>query len=511
LFFNINTVFLTSIIFFLNILSFYLSFYELNLAFNNFNLNLNWFLNISFFWLDNWFLHVFLLLIFILYNTNKKCLVLILYLAKLYYSDFYNIFISSYSTNYMFFNTNFFNVLLNNQLNKIHPPIYHSLFIFFISYLFKNYYLFNKNNVFKHIEINYFILKMIIFTISLGSWWAFQEGNWGGWWNWDPSEFLSLFIIFSILTLLHKKTVLSSFFYIYLRLLFILIINLLNFLILQLNFSITSHNFGNSFFIFFNNYYFLLIVLILLIVLAFNNFRIITFLLKSYNEKNYIIWYCFIIFLFSYLYSFSQIILLFFYINIYLSYYLFIILSLSLILLVILVFNTWKINFNLFFINFNLVTFVNYIISSLFFFKSIKIIVHLIITIFFINSINNTFLIKTLFISSVFNIYNSNSILFNNYNFEITFFVTESYYYIIQNWNLLILKSFLFNNFISDILTISVFYIKTSVIYMFKVSNISNIYIIIEYYRILILLILVVILSVLIQLLYKKINNKYVY
>jgi hypothetical protein len=511
LFFNINAVFLASIIFFLNILSFYLSFYELNLVFNNFNLNLNWFLNISFFWLDNWFLHVFLLLIFILYNINKNCLVLILCLAKLYCSDFYNIFISSYSTNYMFLNTTFFNVLLNNQLNKIHPPIYHSLFIFFISYLFKNYYLFNKNNVFKHIEINYFILKMIIFTISLGSWWAFQEGNWGGWWNWDPSEFLSLFIIFSILTLLHKKTILSSFLYIYLRLLFILVINLLNFLILQLNFSITSHNFGNSFFIFFNNYYFLLIILILLLVLVFNNFRIITFLLKSYNEKNYIIWYCFIIILFSYLYSFSQIILLFFYINIYLSYYLFIILSLLLILLVILVFNSWKITFNFFFINFNLIAFVNYIISSLFFFKSIKIIAHFIITIFFINSINNTFLIKTLFISNAFNIYNYNSILLNNYNFEITFFVTESYYYIIQNWNLLILKSFLFNNFISDILTISVFYIKTSIIYMFKVSNISNIFIIIEYYRILILLILVVILSVFIQLLYKKINNKYVY
>lgn len=52
--------------------------------------------------------------------------------------------------------------------------------------------------------------KNIIFVLSfsslyLGCYWAQQETNWGGWWNWDPIELLALLICLISLFILHLK------------------------------------------------------------------------------------------------------------------------------------------------------------------------------------------------------------------------------------------------------------------------------------------------------------------
>jgi len=50
-------------------------------------------------------------------------------------------------------------------------------------------------------------LKSIILiwvALFLGGWWAFQEFNWGGWWNWDLLESPALLYSFALLTLLHR-------------------------------------------------------------------------------------------------------------------------------------------------------------------------------------------------------------------------------------------------------------------------------------------------------------------
>ena len=88
-------------------------------------------------------------------------------------------------------------------------------------------------------------LCFIVIALYLGSWWALQEGSWGGWWNWDSSEFFGLIIMYLLLffffhSKLPLKTVYISYYFILNSLLYLFIF----FLLLQLNFSIISHNFG---------------------------------------------------------------------------------------------------------------------------------------------------------------------------------------------------------------------------------------------------------------------------
>lgn len=49
-----------------------------------------------------------------------------------------------------------------------------------------------------------FILIISLLSIFLGSWWAQQELDWGGWWNWDFVEIISLNVLVFIILNLHK-------------------------------------------------------------------------------------------------------------------------------------------------------------------------------------------------------------------------------------------------------------------------------------------------------------------
>jgi hypothetical protein len=183
--------------------------------------------------------------------------------------------------NFNFLNLNFLgssiNTLLLNNLNKYHPYIlYTSAFMLLITYsqLFNKY--LQPTSYTTPYYLSYFCLlnKSTLvwnfYALLLGSWWALQEGTWGGWWNWDTSEVLGLLILLIALVNVHSRT------YVYLNtfnnvrqgiyITFILIF----FITLQLNFEITSHSFGSRLSYFFNNNFSLTQLLLIFISVLIN-------------------------------------------------------------------------------------------------------------------------------------------------------------------------------------------------------------------------------------------------
>ena len=84
-----------------------------------------------------------------------------------------------------------YNALLINGLNKYHPFILYAAWMLLLSTRlisapvnksFATHKFKIQNNSFWLIPAFYYIVA----TLALGSWWAYQEGSWGGWWNWDP-------------------------------------------------------------------------------------------------------------------------------------------------------------------------------------------------------------------------------------------------------------------------------------------------------------------------------------
>jgi hypothetical protein len=154
------------------------------------------------------------------------------------------------------------NLLLFNNLNKYHPFFLYLSFSFFsfIQFFCVNYLLERSicHPIYFLKKIKKYLLALLVcsaFSLFLGSWWAQQEGSWGGWWNWDPSENLGLIAFLLSLMFIHlnfKKLCFLKFntvwFFFFSFFLFLFV-----YLFLQLNFELVSHNFGLKFFFFFNN------------------------------------------------------------------------------------------------------------------------------------------------------------------------------------------------------------------------------------------------------------------
>lgn len=210
-----------------------------------------------FFWTNLWYLFTLYSCVLLMYSFIKMrivkpliCSAFLLYFFITYiiYTEFfYN---NAFTADIMLYNEGS-NILLKNSINKIHPfLLYSSSIIFFIS-IFLSFHTFNKNFFFQDsLEINRFFYKLKTFLIKilvalyLGSWWALQEGSWGGWWNWDASEFFALIILYCIVKSFHENIIHKNFFVFllssqkYLSYIFIF------FSVLQLNFDTISHNFG---------------------------------------------------------------------------------------------------------------------------------------------------------------------------------------------------------------------------------------------------------------------------
>ena len=163
-----------------------------------------------------------------------------------------------YITNNNYYNSftipYFFNNLLTNPLNKYHPILFFSSFIF----IFKIVQLTNVYQIYRNsFYTNFFLLnlyksgitKLFLYlsisltSLYLGSWWALQEGSWGGWWNWDSSEVFGLLILTFILLVLHTLYI-NLFIQKFIFFVFYILLVLSIYAIIQMGYSVVSHNFG---------------------------------------------------------------------------------------------------------------------------------------------------------------------------------------------------------------------------------------------------------------------------
>lgn len=269
------------------------------LVFNDFYLNIYYF-----FWTNFWYLTTFVLILFVLhyitmFNKHIKAFVLsilpILLVLLVSQSDY---FLSNPQTMSFMVSTENLNNLLTNSINKYHPFIFYfsSSFIFsmFISSrtLTSDTYSFTRSIALLYYT-NYLFtaLYLISFTLFLGSWWALQEGSWGGWWNWDPSEVFGLCIMLFFTVLIHTSTTIYRTRLIYLFVAYSTKVIFLIYIFIQLNFDLVSHNFGTKVddFIDSTSFYLTLLTLILssLIFVFFRDksrLNTLLFTLKTYSN-----------------------------------------------------------------------------------------------------------------------------------------------------------------------------------------------------------------------------------
>ena len=201
--------------------------YYIFLNYNNFfiqkysNILQSFFYKISTVWSTHegsLFLWFWLLSIFIIIFEQKKnyffkenYLKLIIYNIFIFF--FFLIFIN-YTSTYIL--TLFFflpeqadlNPLLQDPTLIIHPPI---LYLGYTNLLFLNSFFFSSikgGNLFfiEKYYLKLFTLNAWFFLtlgIALGSWWAYYELGWGGFWFWDPVENISLLSWLLVLIFLH--------------------------------------------------------------------------------------------------------------------------------------------------------------------------------------------------------------------------------------------------------------------------------------------------------------------
>jgi len=213
--------------------------------------------NLFMYWTNLYYLHTFfLVVVFLCLITKSKYANYELFVQyTLFILLSTNLFYEFYSNTILSFNTQLFNEgvnsLLRNTVNKIHPLLLYSSFsIFFIGVTHFTYKGLVKSFQKDKCELQYmfvyikFSVPLIAIALYLGSWWALQEGSWGGWWNWDSSEFFGLLIFYYLVLFIHRPDLVKS---------LLLLVNFISktqyllitfFLLLQLNFNVISHNFG---------------------------------------------------------------------------------------------------------------------------------------------------------------------------------------------------------------------------------------------------------------------------
>lgn len=156
-----------------------------------------------------------------------------------------------------------YNLLLVNPLNRYHPfLLYMSIIITSSSVLVFTTVLTYSKFLYQRYITNLVRLSLklgflfTIFSLFLGSWWALQEGTWGGWWNWDPSEVFGLLYFIFYITFVHETRFSNLHYKSKARSLINLFLIKWVYFFIQINFKIVSHNFGLQFIFFFNNLFF---------------------------------------------------------------------------------------------------------------------------------------------------------------------------------------------------------------------------------------------------------------
>lgn len=179
------------------------------------------------------------------------------------------------------------NLLLSNNLNKYHPFLFYMSVALGSSLILAgflgrfNSLLFSTNLVTLYYR-RYVIAALVLNLLSLfmGSWWALQEGTWGGWWNWDASEVLGLLVTMGMLYHLHTPSFAASSIQVQDKSTLLGLVTLLSYSFIQLNFDLVSHNFGSKFFFFFNNNLFLLELMLFTLI------RILISIWRNYTTQS---------------------------------------------------------------------------------------------------------------------------------------------------------------------------------------------------------------------------------
>lgn len=195
-----------------------------------------------------------------IYSSSQRILPIILGLV-IYLVEVNDFLVGNYALGLGSLNYWDFNNLLTNNLNKYHPHIFYISTICFLSSLSlggtsRNYKGLNFMNSYLYTYINAsmsFVAKVNFFALFLGSWWAFQEGTWGGWWNWDPSEVLGALILLTTILIMHQLSGVLTVGRLLMKIKIGVYVFILVYFFTQLNFDLVSHNFGNRFTFFFTN------------------------------------------------------------------------------------------------------------------------------------------------------------------------------------------------------------------------------------------------------------------
>ena len=237
------------------------------------NLNLNWYdiysrtlnnefyINLYYFlWTSFWYIPLFIFIItvwqYINHMTNQHVIYLVTILLTLLLTalDVHFYWVLNTNTYTVPLKSEYFNNLLLNSINKYHPGLLYWSTLIIITYrLTFNLYYVNYLYHFYSTSKELFIVTKFIWsgltlfiTLGLGGWWALQEGSWGGWWNWDPSEVFGLIILIFYIPYLHrvysKQTFIKKWYW---DLTFFAIL-LQIYYFTQLNFDLVSHNFGTK-------------------------------------------------------------------------------------------------------------------------------------------------------------------------------------------------------------------------------------------------------------------------
>lgn len=115
--------------------------------------------------------------------------------------------------NFNHYVTKLSNILNNNLLNGlllIHPPLLYISYVYlflacWVAIITK----FQNTQFFEYqrIKTRKDLLILFLFLLNaafLGSWWAYQELNWGGWWNWDFIEIIIFFLLWFFIVWIHR-------------------------------------------------------------------------------------------------------------------------------------------------------------------------------------------------------------------------------------------------------------------------------------------------------------------
>jgi len=161
---------------------------------------------------ENWVYSLFYMFInthFSFFSFFFIFLFVINYFGKLFYFNVLFLFFLNLENLEFTFNSEIpdLNTGLFNGLLLAHPLFlflsYSFIFIVTSYCFFYNIYLNSFYNNYKFFLT--YLLRLLICAIFLGSLWAQQELNWGGWWGWDTIELGSLFWLIFIISILHFK------------------------------------------------------------------------------------------------------------------------------------------------------------------------------------------------------------------------------------------------------------------------------------------------------------------